>query len=149
MRLSDYIKRMIHTYFIVFAIIVITLTVLRQIFAPELGFELKDIYMYMVCAFVSVLPGFILYSGREISEKERRLRILLHFAALETVILTLANVMGWVNGVQKTLFLGIQVLVIYLMVCLVFWLDNRQTANKINKKLELLKVEADESPHHE
>lgn len=116
MKLADYIKRLIRDYFIIFAIIVISITVLRQIFLPDAYFELKDIFIYMICALVGDLPSLIFYSPKEISEKEMRLRIIIHFVVLETVLLILTNVMGWVNGILNTILFAFQIAVIYVLV---------------------------------
>lgn len=61
MKLTDYVKKLIRDYFIIFAIIVICITVLRQIFSPDEYFELKDIFVYMICALIGDLPSLIFY----------------------------------------------------------------------------------------
>lgn len=139
MKLIDYIKKLIRDFFIIFAIIVICITILRQIFMPDEYFELKDIFIYMICSLVGDLPSLILYLPKEISEKEMRLRIIIHFMVLETVLLTLANVMGWVTGIVNTILFAFQILVIYVIVRLLVWTDDRKVAQKINEKLKAMK----------
>lgn len=146
MKLSDYIKMLIRNYFIIFAIIVINITVLRQIFAPDKYFELKDIFIYMICSLVSSLPSLIFYSPKEISEKEMRLRVIIHFIVLEAVLLILVNVTGWVTGIQNKIILMIQIAVIYAVVRVITWIDDRSAANRINEKLKAMKAESVEAP---
>lgn len=144
MKISAYLKKFIIAYFIIFALIVIGITVLRQIFAPDTYFELKDIYIYMICALVGDLPSFILYSSREISEKERRLRIIVHFVVLEAALLILANVMGWVIGLLSSSLLAFQIAVIYVLVRFLSWRDDRKDALRINQMLKALKEESEQ-----
>jgi len=139
MELKDFIKELIRNYFIIFAIIVIMITLLRQIFSPGAYFELTDIFIYMICALVADLPSMIFYSKKEISEKEMRLRRIIHFVILEAVLLTLANVMGWVTGGLNTFLFALQIGVIYMLVRSFSWLDDRRAARKINEKLKEMK----------
>lgn len=139
MELKHFIKEFIRNYFIIFAVIVIVITLLRQIFSPGAYFELTDIFIYMICALVADLPSMIFYSKKEISEKEMRLRRIIHFVILEAVLLTLANVMGWVTGGLNTFLFALQIGVIYMLVRSFSWLDDRRAARKINEKLKEMK----------
>jgi hypothetical protein len=143
MKLAGLARKGIRDYFIIFGVIVISITLLRQIFAPDTAFTLKDIYNYMLCALAGDLPGLILYSPGVQSEKEMRVRIVLHFVVLEAVILTLANVSGWVAGPAGTAILAVQVAVIYLFVRLLIWLDDRKVTQSINEKLKEMKNDTD------
>jgi hypothetical protein len=141
MKLSDYIKKLIRNYFIIFAIIIITITVLRQLFAPNEYLELKDIFIYMICALVGDLPSLIFYSPKEIPENEMRLRVVIHFVVLEAALLVLANVTGWVTGILNTAIVAIQIALIYLIVRSLSWMDDRKAANRINERLKAMRDE--------
>lgn len=141
MRFTDYIKKMVTNYFIIFAIIVISMTILRQIFAPDKYMEVKDIYIYMICALVGDLPSLIFYSAREIPENAMRLRIIIHFVALEAAILVLANIMGWISGMPDSAMVAIQIALVYVIVRFLSWIDDRRAANSINEKLKAMKAE--------
>lgn len=144
MKFTDYLKKLVMDYFIIFAIIVITITVLRQIFVPNEYLRLKDIFIYMICALVGDLPSLIFYSPKELSEKQMRLRIVIHFVVLEAAILVLANAAGWATGVVNTVVLAVQVAVIYIVVRVLRWTDDRRSANSINERLKEMKYELTE-----
>jgi hypothetical protein len=146
MKITDYIKKFIRNYLIIFAIIVISITILREILSPEKYFKLKDIYIYMLCALVGNLPSLMFYSSREISEKEMRLRVILHFVVLEAVLLTFGNVMGLVNGSLSTILFAFQIAVIYSLVRYLSWMDDRKVAHRINEKLKAMKDESGYGP---
>ena len=141
MKFKDYMKKLIIDYFIIFAIIVISITVLRQIFVPNEYLRLTDIFIYMLCALMGDLAGLIFYSPKEIPEKEMRLRIVIHFMVLEAAILVLAIAMGWVNGIVNAVFLAIQIALIYAVVRYLLWINDRKAANSINEKLKAMKDE--------
>jgi Protein of unknown function (DUF3021). len=146
MRLTDYIKKMVINYFIIFAVIVISITVLRQFLSPYRYVETREIFVYMICALAGDLPGLILYSPNEISEKEMRLRIIIHFVVLEAVILVLANVTGWVTGALNTTLLSLQIAVIYMVVRFLAWMDDKKSADKINERLKAMKYGPADGP---
>jgi hypothetical protein len=139
MKSSECIKKLILDYFRIFAIVVISITAFRQIFQPDKYYELKDIYIYMICSLVGDLPILIFYSQKEISEKQMRVRILIHFVVLEVVLLTLGNVMDLVKGNLNTILFAVQIAVVYGFVRFLSWMDDRKTANRINEKLREMK----------
>lgn len=141
MKLTDYIKKLIRDYFMIFAIIVICITLLRQIFAPDVYLKLSDIYSYMICALVGDLPSLIFYSKREIPEKEMRFRIIIHFLVLEAALLAVANIAGWVSGTINTFFLAVQIALIYVIARVLLWMDDKKSANSINEKLKVMRNE--------
>jgi hypothetical protein len=142
MKLSDIIKKLIRNYFIIFSIIVISNTVLRQIFSPNEYIELKSIYIYMICSLIGDLPTLIFYSSKEISEKQMRVRRVIHFMVLEVVLLTWANVMGLLRGSLNTISLAVQIAVVYVLIRILSWIDDRKAANRINEKLKAIKDES-------
>lgn len=144
MKLTDFIRKLITNYFIIFASIVILLTLMRQIFLPGSYFTVKDMYIYMVCALAADLSSILLYSPVKISEKEMRVRIILHFIALEATLLILANAMGWIGGLSQTIALAVQIAVIYVLLRAVLWTNDRKSADRINEKLKAVKDELDE-----
>lgn len=141
MRPMDYIKKFIRNYLIIFAIIVITITLLRQIFIPEKYIELKDIFIYMLCALVGNLPSLIFYSPKEISEKEMRFRIILHFLVLEAVLIFFGYIMGLVKGSLSIIQFAFEIAVIYVLVRFLTWIDDRKAADRINERLKSMKDE--------
>jgi len=149
MKLTDYLKKLIRDYFVIFAVIVIIITVLRQIFAPNEYLELKDIYNYMICALVGDLASLVFYSPKEISEKEMGKRIIIHFLILETAILVLANAVGWVSGTGDTVFLAVQIALIYMIARLLLWVGDQKSASNINERLKAIKEQSTDEYENE
>lgn len=83
MKLSEFVRDIIKDFLIIFASIIIIITFLRQIYYPNMAFDLKSIYIIMSFSLLSALTGFILYSPNDLSEKKMRIRIIIHFFTLE------------------------------------------------------------------
>jgi len=139
MRLSQFAQKVMRDFLIIFASIIIIITLLRQMYHPNLAFDLKSIYILMAFSFISAVTGFILYSPNELSEKEMRLRIFFHFFALEILLISLASVFEIVNSAGDGIILALQIAVIYIVVRLLSWRNDQREAQQINEKLKALR----------
>jgi DMSO reductase anchor subunit len=139
MKMSEFVQKIIRDFLIIFASIIIIITFLRQIYYPDMVFDLKSIYIIMAFSFISALIGFILYSPADLSEKKMRIRITFHFFALEIVLIALGSVFGIVNNAVDGIILALQIAVIYTLVRLLSWKKDKKEAQQINEKLKAFK----------
>ncbi|WP_285396248.1 DUF3021 family protein [Lysinibacillus sp. fls2-241-R2A-57] len=142
MRTSAFVQKIVKDFLIIFASIIIIITILRQIYYPNMAFDLNSIYIIMAFSFLSALIGLILYSPNDISEKQMRIRMAIHFFTLEILLITLSSIFGIVNSVLDCIILALQIAVIYLLVRLLSWQKDKKEAQKINEKLKAFKKDA-------
>ncbi|GIP34233.1 DUF3021 family protein [Paenibacillus sp. J2TS4] len=139
MQLNEFVKKTIQNFMVIFASIIIVLTILRQFFYPDMAFDLKSIYIIMAFSFISALVGFILNSSLNISEKNMRIRRAIHFMALETILISLGAIFGIVNSASSILILALEIAVIYAVVRFLSWQNDKKVAEQINEGLKSLK----------
>jgi hypothetical protein len=139
MKTSDILQKIMKNFLIIFALIIIMLTTLRQIYDSNLAFDLKSIYIIMGFSFISALTGLILDSPHELSERKMRIKMSIHFFALEILVIALAIVFGLVKNISDGIILTLQIAVIYILVRLLSWQKDKKEALKINEKLQALK----------
>jgi hypothetical protein len=139
MKLSEFVKKIIKDFLLIFALIIIIITILRQLYYPNEAFDLQSIYIIMAFAFLSALIGFILYSPNDVSENNMRIRMLLHFFTLEILLITLSSVLGIVESPSDAIILALQIAVIYLIVRFLSWKKDQKEAEQINEKLNAWK----------
>ena len=139
MKFFEFVQKIIKNFFIIFASIIMIITLLRQMFYSDMAFDLKSIYIIMAFSFLSALTGFILYSPNDLSEKEMRIRIIIHFFTLEILLIVLGNAISLVNGTSEIIILALQIAVIYVIVRLLSWQIDKKDAKKINEKLKAFK----------
>ncbi|CAM4265049.1 hypothetical protein BAMA_04840 [Bacillus manliponensis] len=139
MKLSEFVQNTIRDFLIIFASIVIIITILRQIYYPNMAFDLKSIYIIIAFSFLSALTGFILYSPNEISEKKMRIKIAIHFFTLEILLITLGGIFGILKSGLDVITMALQIAVIYIIVRLLSWKNDIEEAQKINEKLKTFK----------
>jgi len=141
MKYSELIKGMIRDFLIIFASIIIIITILRQIFAPDANFELKTIFIIMAFSFLGALTGIILYTPHAISENKMRLRVIFHFFFLEALLISLAVLLNLVYSTSDILLLALQIAVVYVIVRLLTYKNDKKEAQKINERLRTFKKE--------
>lgn len=139
MKLSEFVKKVIKDFLLIFALIIIIITILRQVYYPNEAFDLQSIYIIMAFAFLSALIGFILYSPTDVSEKNMRIRLILHFCTLEILLIALSSVFGIVESPSDGIILAVQIAVIYFIVRFLSWKKDQKEAQQINEKLNAWK----------
>ncbi|MFB7156057.1 DUF3021 family protein [Lysinibacillus sp. NPDC056232] len=139
MNFFEFVQKIIRNFFIIFASIIMMITLLRQMFYPDMAFDLKSIYIIMAFSFLSAMTGFILYSPNDLSEKKMRIRIIIHFFTLEILLIVLGSAINLVTDPLGVIFLGLQIAIIYIIVRLLSWQNDKKDAKKINEKLKLIK----------
>ncbi|MNM90406.1 hypothetical protein D3C81_1026660 [compost metagenome] len=141
MKYSEIIKEMIRDFLIIFASIIIIIAILRQIYDPDASFELKTVFTIMAFSFLGALTGIILYTPHAISENKMRFRVILHFLFLETLLISLAVILNFVYGTFGILLLALEIAVVYAIVHLLTYKNDKKEAQKINERLKTFKKE--------
>lgn len=139
MKRSEVAKDIIRDFLVIFASIIIIITVLRQIFMPELAFDLISIYTIMGFSLLGALTGLMLYAPDEVSEQAMRVRIVIHFLLLELLLISLASLIGVVASVSAALLLALQIAVVYAIVRLLSYEKDKKEAEQINERLKVVK----------
>lgn len=139
MKISEFVQNIIRDFLIIFASLIIIITILRQVFYPNMAFDLKSIYIIIAFSFLSALTGFILYTPNKISEKKMRIKIAIHFFTLEILLITLSSIFGIVKSGLDVIIIALQIAVIYIIVRLLSWKNDIKEAQKINEKLKTFK----------
>lgn len=139
MRFSEFVKGTIREFLMIFASVVIIITILRQIFAPDIAFDLKSIYTIMVFSLLSALTGIILYTPHGISEKRMRVRLVVHFFTLEILLISLGSLIGVISSISDVLSFAFQIAVVYAIVRLLSYENDKKEAGRINERLKAAK----------
>jgi len=73
-----------------------------------------------------------------------RIRIIIHFFTLEILLIVLGSAINIVNDALGVISLALQIAVIYIIVRLLSWQNDKKDVKKINEKLKLMKKELGE-----
>lgn len=141
MKLSELVKEILRSFLMIFASIMIIITVLRQIFMPDASFELQTIFTIMAFSFLGALTGIILYAPRSTNENQMRIRMVVHFIVLEALLVSLALLLDLVQGIFAISLLAVQIAVVYGIVRLLAYRSDQKEAQQINERLQSFKEE--------
>lgn len=141
MKGSVFIKEMIRDFLLIFASIMIIIAVLRLIYVPDAGFELNAVFTIMGFSLLGALTGIVLYTPHKVSENQMRLRVVLHFLLLEVLLVTLAVLLNLVYTTSGILLLALQIAVVYAIVRLLTYQNDKKEAREINERLNAFKKE--------
>ena len=94
-------------------------------------------YMFYIMEFalLGAIPSLILMVHTDVSEKAMRIRWILHFVILEALIITAATIIDVVTEPAAGVVLFLQVAIIYAIVRLLDWSNDKRTSDQINEGL--------------
>ena len=129
------IRELIRDYFVILGILIIGSVFLT----PPNTINRDYILLAMAFAAVGDLPSIVFWSRSEPTEKSRRLRSIIHFILLMTLILIFGGITGVVSEFVDYLIFAIEIVVIYGIVKFIIYQSDISTAKTINEKLKNLR----------
>lgn len=135
MKMNNIFANMIRNFFVIFGVIVLVTALLN----PTYELSSKIIMLIALFALLSDLTAIVFWSKKELSDKSRITRRVLHFVLIEIIVLFFGNILGFASGVTQNIIFGFEILGIYAIVCWIDWLIDKKTADDINDKLKKMR----------
>lgn len=131
------LKKILQIFFYVLAGSIINTAVFMTIFLPELYFTVEVIWQVILMSAITSCGTLIFYSRHEISKKQMKLRVILHYVYINGIVLGGAFLWQWVNYRRISQILTMIVLIagVYLSVTAVTFNKEKKEADNINRKL--------------
>ncbi|MDY5869296.1 MAG: hypothetical protein ACI4EP_11190 [Suilimivivens sp.] len=138
MKLKEFIKSTLASYFIIVTLVNVATLVLGSIFRPEQRFGYEAFLAPLLYGALGLIPVFIMYSPKELTIKQIVIRKIVQLIALE-FILVLAG-FGRENLKAENLALiasfALSVLIIYVLVHVISWVLNLEMARQLTMDLQ-------------
>ena len=138
MKLKEFIKSTLASYFIIVTLVNVATLVLGSIFRPEQRFGYEAFLAPLLYGALGLIPVFIMYSPKELTIKQIVIRKIVQLIALE-FILVLAG-FGRENLKTENLALiasfALSVLIIYVLVHVTSWVLNLEMARQLTMDLQ-------------
>ena len=138
MKLKEFIKSTLASYFIIVTLVNVATLVLGLIFRPEQRFGYEAFLAPLLYGALGLIPVFIMYSPKELTIKQIVIRKIVQLIALE-FILVLAG-FGRENLKAENLALiasfALSVLIIYVLVHVISWVLNLEMARQLTIDLQ-------------
>lgn len=126
------IREFIRDYFVIFGVLIIGSVFLT----PPSTINRDYILLVMAFAFIGNLPSLVFWSREDLSEKSRKLRSIIHFILLLTLLLIFAGIAGIVTKFGDYIFFSFEIVIIYGIVKFIIYQGDINTAKEINEKLK-------------
>lgn len=133
---KEFLVRLVRTYFILVTLITAATFVLGLYLDPGARFGYAAFSTPLIYAACGILPNAVMYSKRELTLKEFLVRKAVQFVLIEVIILSVAFY-GINIHMEKdrAIMMGICILAIYVLVHIIYWIQNYFSARKITEEL--------------
>lgn len=134
------LKKIIQTFFYVLSGSIVSTAIFITIFWPGLMFPIDVIWQVIIMSAITSCGTLFFYSKSEISKKKMKLRMVLHYAYINIVVLATAFVCGWVDFTNLVQIGSMVLLVaaVYFSVNLVMFNSEKRIADNINQRLRTI-----------
>ena len=134
--MKDTVKLVITHFFIISTGVLFIISLSNLLFAgseplpPELPWQI------FLTGILGALPSFLFYFKNEPTKNQFRVRTVIHFIVIETVVMTEGAFFGWYESFIDGLILFAVILAVYLFVWAYSYFMNMHLAKDINAALK-------------
>jgi uncharacterized membrane protein len=126
------------SFFVSVTCICAAMALVGMLFETDTTFGYEVFLSPLIFGAIASLPLIVKYSSRELSLKQTAIRNIIHFILLEVTILITLYLIGALKSVSVTISLASSILMIYITVNLVLWINDKRTAREFNNALKIL-----------
>lgn len=152
MSFKEHLKSAASQFFVVAALINLAIFILGEIFRPEERFGYEAFLAPLVYAAISLVPMLLMYSKKELTVKQHIVRELLQLISIEIILIffVLGAKCLEPENITLTASFALCVFVIYVLVYIIAWLLDLNTAKQINTDLKCFqsKISEDEKSNY-
>ncbi len=138
MSFAVFFRKSLLQFFIISTAVTVATGLLGLGLAPEASFGYEAYFSPVLFGAIAVIPSIILFSIKELTFRQMLIRRILHFIALEFLLIGFGSVTGIIEGWDMVISFAFSVFVVYLFTNAVQYLIDSKTAVKINEGLKKL-----------
>lgn len=152
MSFKEHFKAVLSQFFVVATLINLAIFILGEIFRPEERFGYEAFLAPLIYAALSLVPMLLMYSKKELTVKQHIIRELLQLIVVEIILIFFGLGVKSLEpeNLPLTSSFALSVFVIYILVYVIAWLLDLNTAKQINNDLKSFqnKFSEDEKSNH-
>lgn len=139
--MRETIVRYFRIFLITHLFISINTAIVGQILEPDAHLTYYSMWGPVIMAFLCILPSFLLHSAKELSIRQIIIRRVIQVLMIEAIILGFLYIVVPMRDVKASLLVAASVVVVYVVICVVDWMQGCMDAEVMNRRLEQLKKE--------
>lgn len=137
MSLKEILYRSLMTYFILVTCITAGIMILGSAFDPDAKFGYSAFASPFIFAALGIIPNLLMYSSKELSDKQIILRKIIQLAVIEAEVTGVCIISPIIPTEKTEVITGviISVLVIFILVHFIIFINNYFSAKQLTKEL--------------
>ncbi len=137
MSMKEILFRSLMIYFILVTCITAGIAILGTAFDPDARFGYSAFASPFIFAVLGVIPNLLMYSSKELSDKQIILRKIIQLAVIEAEVSSVCIISPIIHTEKAEVIIGIMlsVLVIFILVHIISIINNYFSAKQLTKEL--------------
>lgn len=138
MSFKEHLKSVMSQFFVIATLINVAIFVLGEVFRPDEKFGYEAFLAPIIYAAISLVPMFCMYSKKELTVRQHIFRELLQLISIEIILIFLGLGVESLEpeNLALTASFALSVFIIYVLVYVIAWLLDLNTARQINTDLK-------------
>ena len=137
MRHKTILSELMMSFFVTSTCISICMGVLGTIFLKDDTLGYDAYFLPVIFGFITISLGFFNYTKKEISIGQAIVRKAIHLLLIECFIFGINYFSGTVFKPILAIWLAISIAVVYVVVNLITWLNDKRVTTRFNRELEV------------
>lgn len=138
MNFRGFLRQLAAQFFVITTCVTAATAIIGPCLMPGRMFGFSMFYSPLIAGLIGTLPGFVLYSRKELDLRRTLLRRALHLILLEGVLTGFALLNGNIHDLGGAMFFMLMVLLVYVAATVIRLALDGGEARKINRKLKTL-----------
>ncbi|MCM1247733.1 MAG: hypothetical protein NC251_04810 [Lachnoclostridium sp.] len=137
MSMKEILYRSLMIYFILVTCITAGIAILGSVLDPDASFGYSAFASPFIFAALGVIPNLLMYSSKELSDKQIILRKIIQFAVIEAEVSGVCIISPMIHTEKAEVIIGVMlsVLVIFILVHCIMIMNNYFSAKQLTKEL--------------
>ena len=138
MSFKEHLKAVMSQFFVIATLINLAIFILGEIFRPDDKFGYEAFLSPLIYAAISLVPMLCMYSKKELTIKQHIFRELLQLISIEIILIFLGLGAKCLEpeNLALTASFALSIFIIYVLVYVIAWLLDLNTAKQINTDLK-------------
>ena len=137
MSIKEILYRSLMIYFILVTCITAGIAILGTAFDPDARLGYSAFVSPFIFAVLGVIPNLLMYSSKELSDKQIILRKIIQLAVIEAEVSSVCIISPMIHTEKSEVIIGVMlsVLVIFILVHIISIMNNYFSAKQLTKEL--------------
>ena len=142
MTLKEFILSRVQVFFVLVTLILFGSAILGGIYAPEQELHYHHLFSPIIIAAACILPTCVTYYKKEPTPVQYIIRQIIELILIEAVVMFLVQAPPKYSGneIRFYLILGIMIIIIYVFVEVMTWLQKSRQAKQLTQQLQVFLV---------